>query len=101
MAELDAFDGFFTDLYDACETMEIPAQTSISESGVGQFEINLNHQDALRSADDAWLFKDLVRGLARKHGFAATFMSKPYADDAGNGMHVHFSVVDKDGCKHL
>ncbi len=97
MAELDAFDGFFTDLYDACETMDIPAQTSISEGGIGQFEINLNHQGALRSADDAWLFKDLVRGLARKHGFAATFMAKPYADDAGNGMHVHFSVVDKFG----
>ena len=97
MAELDAFDAFFTDLYAACDAMDIPAQTSISEAGTGQFEINLNHQDALRSADDAWLFKDLVRGLARKHGFAATFMAKPYADDAGNGMHVHFSVVDQEG----
>lgn len=95
--ELDAYDAFFTDLYDACAAMEIPAQTAISEAGVGQFEINLNHQDALRCADDAWLFKILVRGLARKHGFAATFMAKPYADDAGNGMHVHFSVLDSAG----
>ena len=51
----------------------------------------------MRCADDTWLFKVLTRGLARKHGFAATFMSKPYADDAGNGMHVHFSVLDQDG----
>lgn len=95
--ELDAFDAFFTDLYDGAEAMGIPAQSAISEAGLGQFEINLNHQDALRAADDAWLFKALVKGLARKHGFAATFMAKPYAEEAGNGMHVHFSVVDQNG----
>lgn len=95
---LDAFDSFFTDLYDACEAMEIPADTAISEAGLGQFEINLVHQpDALRAADDAWLFKMLVKGLARKHGFAASFMAKPYEDYAGSGMHTHFSVLDKDG----
>ncbi|MFY2824702.1 glutamine synthetase family protein [Ruegeria sp. MALMAid1280] len=97
MAEMDAFDAFFTELYDGCAAMGIPAQTAISESGIGQFEINLNHQDAMRCADDTWLFKTLTRGLARKHGFTATFMSKPYQDDAGNGMHVHFSVVDDQG----
>lgn len=97
VAELDAFDAFFTDLYDGAEAMGIPAQSAISEAGLGQFEINLNHQEAMRAADDAWLFKALVKGLARKHGFAATFMAKPYAAEAGNGMHVHFSVEDSDG----
>ena len=95
---LDQFDTFFTDLYDACEEMDIPADTAISEAGLGQFEINLMHQDdALRAADDAWLFKMLVRGLARRHGFAASFMAKPYEDYAGSGMHVHFSVLDSEG----
>ncbi|TMV09573.1 glutamine synthetase [Ruegeria sediminis] len=97
LAEMDAFDAFFTELYDGCDAMGIPAQTAISEAGIGQFEINLNHQNALRCADDTWLFKALVRGLARKHGFAATFMAKPYPTDAGNGMHVHFSVLDDQG----
>ena len=95
---LDAFDTFFTDLYDACEAMDIPADTAISEAGLGQFEINLMHQeDALRAADDAWLFKMLVKGMARRHGFAASFMAKPYEDYAGNGLHVHFSVLDAEG----
>ncbi|MBV2360424.1 glutamine synthetase family protein [Thalassococcus sp. CAU 1522] len=95
---LDAFDAFFTDLYDACEAMDIPADTAISEAGLGQFEINLVHQpDPLRAADDAWLFKMLVKGLARRHGFAASFMAKPYEDYAGSGMHAHFSVIDKNG----
>ncbi|MEM8699483.1 MAG: glutamine synthetase family protein [Pseudomonadota bacterium] len=95
---LDQFDTFFTDLYDACEEMDIPADTAISESGLGQFEINLMHcDDALRMADDAWLFKMLVKGMARKHGFAASFMAKPYEDYSGSGLHVHFSVLDADG----
>ena len=97
VAELDAFDAFFSDVYEGAEAMGIPAKDAISEAGLGQFEINLDHQDAMRCADDAWLFKALVKGLARKHGFAATFMAKPYAEEAGNGMHVHFSVVDEAG----
>ena len=95
---LDQFDEFFTDLYDACEEMDIPADTAISEAGLGQFEINLMHcDDALRAADDAWLFKMLVKGLARRHGFAASFMAKPYEDYAGSGLHTHFSVLDAEG----
>ncbi|MCB1399895.1 MAG: glutamine synthetase [Rhodobacteraceae bacterium] len=95
---LDAFDKFFSALYDACEEMDIPADTAISEAGPGQFEINLMHQgDALKAADDAWLFKMLVKGLARSHGFAASFMAKPYDLWSGNGMHSHFSVLDADG----
>jgi glutamine synthetase len=92
---LDAFDTFFTDLYDACEAMDIPADTSTSETGLGQFEVNLMHSDdALRAADDAWLFKMLVKGLARRHGFAASFMAKPYLEYSGSGLHTHFSVID-------
>ncbi|MBN8290912.1 glutamine synthetase [Rhodobacter sp. NTK016B] len=95
---LDAFDRFFTDLYDACEVMDIDADTAISEAGLGQFEVNLLHSDnVMKIADDTWLFKQLVRGLARKHGFAASFMAKPYEDWPGNGMHMHFSVTDEDG----
>lgn len=95
---LDAFDNFFSALYDACESMDIPADTAISEAGPGQFEINLMHQgDALKAADDTWLFKMLVKGLARQFGFAASFMAKPYNMWSGNGMHMHFSVLDKQG----
>ncbi|AHM02671.1 glutamine synthetase family protein [Roseibacterium elongatum DSM 19469] len=98
MRQLDAWDNFFTALYDACEAMDIPADTTISEAGPGQFEINLMHQaDALKAADDAWLFKIAVKGLARQHGFAASFMAKPYPDYSGNGLHTHFSVLDAGG----
>ena len=94
---LDAFDQFFTELYDACEAMDIPAEAAISEAGMGQYEINLSHGPALQTADNAHLFKLLIRGLARKHDFAASFMAKPYAEHSGNGLHMHFSVLDADG----
>ncbi|MCQ0970616.1 glutamine synthetase family protein [Paracoccus sp. TK19116] len=95
---LDAFDQFFSTLYEACETMDIPADTAISEAGPGQFEINLMHQpDPLKAADDTWFFKMLVKGIARSYGFAASFMAKPYEAWSGNGMHMHFSVLTKDG----
>lgn len=95
---LDAFDAFFTDLYDACDAMDIPADTTISEAGPGQFEINLMHSDnAMKAADDAWLFKMLIRGMARKHGFAASFIAKLYSEHAGNGLHMHFSVINDSG----
>jgi len=97
LRQLDAFDDFISDVYEACEDMEIPAQSTISEAGLGQFEIDLDHREALRAADDAWLFKALIKGMARKHGMAGTFMAKPLLDEAGSGMHVHFSVLDREG----
>lgn len=96
--ELQHFDAFLNEVYDACASQGIPADAAISENGAGQFEINLLHvDDPLEAADDAVLFKRLVRGIARKHGFAATFMAKPYGERAGSGMHVHFSLIDATG----
>lgn len=97
MSQMDAFAPFFDDLYSGAFAMGIPAETAISEAGVGQFEVTMRHGPAMEMADNAWAFKSLVRGLARKHGMAATFMAKPYPGDAGNGMHVHVSVLDAEG----
>lgn len=96
--ELEQFHEFIQDVYQACDAQDVPADTALSEFGIGQFEINLKHvNDALKAADDAILFKRIVRGIARKHGFTATFMAKPYMDYSGNGCHVHFSLEDDDG----
>ena len=97
LQQLDAFEAFFSELYQSCAQMGINAQAASSEAGIGQFEISLQHGDALRIADDTWLFKTLLKGVARKHGYAASFMAKPYPNDAGNGLHLHFSVLDEAG----
>ncbi|TVR46610.1 MAG: glutamine synthetase [Rhodobacteraceae bacterium] len=98
MRMLDEFNAFFDALYAGCEAMGIRADTATSEAGPGQFEINLDHgDDPLRVADDTWLFKILLRRLARLHGMAASFMAKPYTEASGNGLHLHASLLDGQG----
>ncbi|RED44656.1 glutamine synthetase family protein [Aestuariispira insulae] len=96
--QLEQLEGFFNAVYEACAAQGIPADTAISENGAGQYEVNLCHvADPLRAADDALFFKRLVRGIAQKFGCGATFMAKPYGDQAGSSMHVHFSLIDEAG----
>jgi glutamine synthetase len=95
---LDAFAPYFDALYAACEAMGVSAGAAISEGGPAQFEVTLRHlPDALRAADDMWLFKQAVRGVARMHGLLASFMAKPFADEPGCGMHAHVSLLDAEG----
>lgn len=96
--DLDHFEAFFTDVYSACDAHGVPVDSAISENGGGQFEINLLHvPDPLKAADDALYFKRFVKGIARKYELAASFMAKPFLDRAGNGFHVHFSLLDAEG----
>lgn len=86
------------DIRDACIVQGLPVDTLIKESAPSQYEINLHHTaDALVAADQAVMLKRVIRALALKHGLRATFMAKPFGHLAGNGMHVHCSVLDSDG----
>ncbi|MEX0922947.1 MAG: glutamine synthetase family protein [Rhodovibrionaceae bacterium] len=98
MNELDAFDPFLDDVHRACALQGIETGAISAEYAPGQFEINLHHSDdPLRAADDCALFKRAVKGCARKHGYQATFMAKPYMDQAGSGLHLHCSLLDESG----
>ncbi len=80
------------------KSLNIPVTTSLLEFGPAQVEINLAHREtALQAADDAILFKRLVDRAAYDEGFFATFMAKPYTNDAGCGMHSHISLVNEHG----
>jgi glutamine synthetase len=65
--------------------------------GPAQFEINFLHGNAVDLSDQVFLFKRTVREAAIEHEMHATFLAKPMAEDAGSALHVHQSVVDKDG----
>ncbi|MFK8253158.1 type III glutamate--ammonia ligase [Ancylobacter terrae] len=62
------------------------------EDANGQFEMNWHYDDALVTADRHVFFKYMVRTLAEKHGFRATFMPKPFIDLTGSGCHMHVSL---------
>ncbi len=64
----------------------------------GQFEINLKHRnDAVLACDDAIFLKRAIKAIAENQGMIASFMAKPFVDQAGSGTHIHVSVLDKDG----
>ena len=71
------------------------------EDANGQFEMNWQYDDALKTADKHAFFKYMVKSIAEKHGFRATFMPKPFSTLTGNGCHVHASLWSKDGKKNL
>jgi glutamine synthetase len=96
--EIHDYEAILRDLLRAASAQSIALDTLISENGPGQFEVTLRYApDALRIADDAVLFKRAVKQIARKHGLCATFMAKPFGNWAGSGMHVHMSVLDRQG----
>ena len=89
---------FLTDLHDVCTAQSIPAGTTTSEFSPGQYEINLHHvDDPVLACDHAVLLKRAVKAVARRHGFVACFMAKPFAQLSGSGMHVHMSFYDSKG----
>lgn len=67
------------------------------EDANGQFEMNWEFDDALRTADKHSFFKFMTKSVAEKHGLRATFMPKPVEGLTGNGCHAHISVWDAPG----
>jgi glutamine synthetase type III len=67
------------------------------EDANGQFEMNWEFDDALKTADKHSFFKFMVKSVAEKHGLRATFMPKPFEGLTGNGCHCHISVWDREG----
>ncbi len=67
------------------------------EDANGQFEMNWEFDDALKTADKHSFFKFMTKSVAEKHGLRATFMPKPIEGLTGNGCHAHISVWDAPG----
>ena len=70
----------------------IPIEQSNPEYAPGQVEVNIRYDEALLAADRVIMFRSMVKELAIKHGYLATFMAKPFFDQSGNGFHTHHSL---------
>ena len=92
---------FITELCDSMESLGWGPYQNDHEDANGQFEQNWGPADALTTADRHVFYKYMVKTLAEKHGFRATFMPKPITGLTGNGAHCHVSVWSKDGKTNL
>ncbi len=98
---VNEFDPLFEDIYSYCEKMELNVDTLIHEVGAGQMEINFFHDEPLGLADEVFFFKRIIRETALRHEMYATFMAKPRAGEPGSAMHIHQSVVARDGGRNI
>jgi len=66
-------------------------------AATGQCEIDIKFDTLTSAADNIQWYKYVVRNVAARNGFIATFMPKPLADDNGSGQHTHVSLHKADG----
>lgn len=98
LQDLNDYQRFTDAVADACKAQQIPADTAVAEYAPGQFEINLKHRnDAVLACDDAIYLKRAIKAVAEQQGMIASFMAKPFVDQAGSGTHIHVSVLDRNG----
>lgn len=90
-----------TEICDHMQTLGWEPYQNDHEDGNGQYEQNWGPADALTTADRHVFYKYMVKTVAEKHGFRATFMPKPIEGLTGNGLHVHISVWDAKGETNL
>jgi glutamine synthetase len=89
--------GVVLEMLYACDELGLRAFAANHEFMNSQYEINVEHSDALDAADRAFMLKTAVKELAARQGMVATFMGKPFNDQGGSGFHLHLSLTDGDG----
>ena len=96
MTTLDAATELRQQTVRSLESMGIPIEYVHHEVGPSQHEIDMRFAPALTMADHTMTYRLIVKEVAKKAGFHATFMPKPIFGENGSGMHTHQSLF-KDG----
>lgn len=87
---------FYHELWSTCAAMRIDIEGLHTETGPGVIEAAIKVDDALEAADKAALFKTIVKILAQRRGWMATFMAKWSNDWPGQSGHLHMSLLDAE-----
>ena len=87
---------FVRKLAEALPDMGVQLEQIGKEYGHGQYEANIAPDRPLEAAEDLFLLRLAVRGVARQLGQHASFMPKITPDSAGSGLHIHLSLQDAD-----
>jgi glutamine synthetase len=69
----------------------------LSEYGAQQFEVTVAPALGLRAADDAVITREVAQAIASRLGHRVSFTPMPEPQGTGNGTHIHFSFLDRDG----
>jgi glutamine synthetase len=97
---LDNF-SWVTEIVEAMNQLGWDVYSFDHEDGNGQFETDFAYCDALMMADRLTFFRLMVKEIARKHGFFASFMPKPFGDRTGSGAHYNMSLADRESGENV
>lgn len=95
--DLDALDSgaaMIEEWMDALEASGSHVLGVHQESQPGQYEINIEYDDALTTADSVVFLRHMLKSVSRRHDRKASFMPRPYSSEDANGMHIHLSLWD-------
>ncbi len=92
---------FNNELFDGLTRFDVALEGLHTETGPGVYEAAILHDEVVRAADKATLFKTAVKEIAYRHGIVATFMAKWNADLPGCSGHIHQSLWTPDRSKNL
>lgn len=90
-------DPFGPRLMAACTEAGIQPEVFLAEFALDQFEITCAPAAAVTAADRAVAIREITREVVRNLGWRASFAPKTHPDSVGNGVHIHFSLMDADG----
>ncbi len=77
------------------ELLGFEVEAGHHEVAQGQHEVDFKYEDAITTADNLATFRFIVRNVAYRHGFMASFMPKPIEGANGSGMHTHQSLFSE------
>ena len=92
MTTMDAASELRQETVRALESVGIPIEYVHHEVGPSQHEIDMRFAPALTMADHTVTYRLIVKEIAKKAGYHATFMPKPIFGENGSGMHTHMSL---------
>ena len=97
LAPLDMGENVRREIVLTLEDMGFEVEAAHHEVAEGQHEVDFKYANALEQADNVQTFKLVVKTIARKYGYYATFMPKPIAGINGSGMHTNMSLFTEAG----
>lgn len=94
---LDAYrrQGSFAETFlHALESAGLEADTFMPEYGPCQYEVTVAPALGLRAADNAVILREMARATAYRMGARASFTPILHPGAVGNGVHLHFSLLE-------
>ena len=92
---------FLNDIVSSMNKLGWQVHSFDHEDANGQFEFDFAYADVMTMADRFVVWRLMMKELARKYGWEATMMPKPYADRTGSGAHFNMSLADVNTGKNV